>query len=404
MKINAVKIAIFSDNFYPELSGISDSVITLSKELVSRGHSVRFYVPYYSPKDYGIAQLEPRELDLGNNITITRFSSIPFTSAGSTGQTRFVIPTGLRCLSFIRNRPDIIHTQQMYGAGIEAVAAAKYLKIPIVGTNHTALREFLSFSPIKAKWFKKWSLGYESWYYNQCEFVSAPSQSVFDDMEQNGFYRPHSVVSNPIDTEIFRAGSDSERAEVKAANGFSEKTVFYAGRLGPEKNVDVIIKAMALVNKEIPEVCLAIAGHGTSRGALKAMADEMSIGKSVKFLGTLDKPSLAKIYNASEVFAITSTSETQSLTLMQAMACGLPVVGVRAKALPEYINVENGFIVEPGDYEGLAEKIVFLLKNSKQRELLGRGALEHSRKYSASRITDEWERIYRETLGNKRHI
>lgn len=394
-----MKIAIFADNFYPELSGISDSVITLSRELALRGHTIHFYVPHYSPKDYRIVNLKLEELDLGKNIAITRFSSIPFTSAGSTGQTRFVIPTGLRCLSFIRNRPDIIHTNQMYGSGVEALVAAKVLKIPLVGTNHTALREFLSFSPIKAAWFKDWGLGYESWYYNRCEFVTAPSQSVFNDMEQNGFYRPHSVVSNPIDTETFRPSSESEREKTKEMFGLSGKTVFYVGRLGPEKNVEVIVNAMALVKRKIPDAGLAIAGYGTSMVSLKILAEKLGLSGSIKFLGTVDKVTVAQLFNASEVFAIASTSETQSLTLMQALACGRPVVGVRAKALPEYINPDNGFLVEPGDYKALAEKIISLLENPKQREILGRGALEYSKKFSASRITDEWERIYRETLG-----
>ena len=71
-----MKIAIYSDNFYPEMSGISDSIIALAKELSRRGHRVNFYVPRYSKKNFRISKLKPEELNLGKNIEIFRLPSI----------------------------------------------------------------------------------------------------------------------------------------------------------------------------------------------------------------------------------------------------------------------------------------------------------------------------------------
>lgn len=72
-----MRIAIFSDNFYPELSGISDSIIALSKELAKRGHFIDFYVPYYPKADYKLANVAEHEIDLGKNIKVHRFNSFP---------------------------------------------------------------------------------------------------------------------------------------------------------------------------------------------------------------------------------------------------------------------------------------------------------------------------------------
>ena len=115
-------------------------------------------------------------------------------------------------------------------------------------------------------------------------------------------------------------------------------------------------------------------------------------------MGFLDKPTLADAYNASKIFAITSTSDTQSLVMMQAMACALPIIGVRARALPEYINQDNGILIEPGDYETLAKKIIFLLKNNVARRKLGKGARIFAEKFSAPVIAKEWENIYEKAI------
>ncbi|MGC9610799.1 MAG: hypothetical protein ABSE68_01075 [Minisyncoccia bacterium] len=93
-----MKIAIFSDNFYPELSGVSDSIIASATELGKFGHHIVIFAPKYSERDFKMSNLPFREPDLGGNVLVRRFYSIPFRGAGSTGQSRIVIPTGLRWL------------------------------------------------------------------------------------------------------------------------------------------------------------------------------------------------------------------------------------------------------------------------------------------------------------------
>ena len=110
-----MRIAIYSDNFYPELSGISDSVMALSKELGRRGHFVNFYVPMYAREAYATANVPYKEIELGSNIKVTRFFSFPVKTG--TGHGRLVIPTGFRVLAASKFKPDIIHTQLFFGVG-----------------------------------------------------------------------------------------------------------------------------------------------------------------------------------------------------------------------------------------------------------------------------------------------
>jgi len=388
-----MKIAIFSDNFYPELSGISDSIISLAKELVKLGHKINFYVPKYSAKDFG--GLAERELTLDKNIKIKRLFSLPAPFAGA--KARLVLPSFFRP-SYGDFKPDIIHSQLFFGVGLEALALARYFKLPIIGTNHTAITEFVRAMPFLPGLFKKSSLDYAVWYYNCCDFVTAPSRSVFEEMSRYGFERPYEVISNPLDTKIFRPLKAGP--VLKKQFKLSTKTVVYVGRLSREKNIEIIIKAIALAKKKISDINLAIAGGGKAQAELVGLVKELGLEKEVKFLGVLSHEKIVELYNASEIFAIASTSETQSLVLMQALACGLPSVVVDARALPEYVNEKNGCVVKAGDERAMAEKFILLLENNELRETLSRGAVESVRKFSAPNIAAKWEKLYGKVMEN----
>jgi len=280
------------------------------------------------------------------------------------------------------------------------LSAAKLNRLPLIGTNHTAISEFVKYVPGDFNFLKKFSLNYAVWYYNRCDFVTAPSLSVFEEMLKYGFLKPHQVVSNPIDINVFRP--DLNKKKLKEKFNLSDRTVVYAGRLAVEKNIEVVIKAVALAKEKIKGINLALAGAGKFEPELREQAKACSLKKEVKFLGRLSQKELAELYQASEVFVIASTSETQSLTLMQAMAAGLPAVVVDSRALPEYVNEKNGFVVKVGDEKAIAEKFILLLENNQLREELSQGAAEYVKQFSAFSIAKEWEKLYSETVENYR--
>ena len=385
-----MRIAIFSDVFYPELSGISDSLISLTKELAAMGHEIRFYVPEYSAKNYAFAGLPPAELDIGSNISFKRLFSVPYPTG--TKQGRLVIPFPLFLFDIKKFNPDIIHTQLFFGAGIGALLAGAFLKKPVIGTNHTAIKEFVKFSPLRGKWVSSLALRYVNWYYGKCGLITAPSRSVIDEMRFYGFKKESRIISNPVDTGTFTPIGNKKRLKKKF--GLGNYVVIHAGRLSRERKINVIIDAARRVKKQFPAAELAIAGRGVAENELKSQAEKLGIKSSVKFLGFLDQRTLSDAYNASEIFAITSTSDTQSMVMMQAMASGLPVIGVKSRALPEYINKKNGILIEPDDAGALAKKILFLFKNPEKRKELGAGARKFSLHFSSKSIAKSWEKIY----------
>lgn len=392
--IQKMRIAIFSDNFYPEISGISDSIISLAKELDKLGHTVRFYVPRYSAENYKKLGLTQQEIALGKNISIVRLSSVPYKTG--TGQGRAVVPNPFIYFNVKKFNPDVIHTQLFFGAGLDAVWCAKLLKKPLIGTNHTAVKEFMKYSPFKSKWAADKTIRYVNWYYGNCDFITAPSRSVTDEMKLYGLKKESLIISNPIDVQTFAPLKNKK--ELKKKFGFGNYTVIHAGRISPERKIDVMVEALSFVKKEFPKVELVIAGNGTGQEELELLAEKLGVAASLKFLGFLSKPGLCEAYNAAEIFAITSTSDTQSMVMMQAMAVGLPVVGVNARALPEYINKNNGFVVEPDNPEALAKKIVFLLKTPATRKKLGSGARKFAANFGSEKIAESWEKIYENAI------
>ena len=210
------------------------------------------------------------------------------------------------------------------------------------------------------------------------------------------FHKPGRAVANPAELEAFEPATPEEKAEYKRSLGLTGPVVLYAGRLGVEKRVDVVVRAIALLVKDFPTITLVATGHGAAEGGLKALAQNLGVGRHVKFTGFLSRATLPHAYKTADVFAMMSTSDSQSIALMQAYSSGVPAVCARARGLPDYTPKEAGFLVEPGDHKALAEKLKLLLNDSYLRERMGAAAAGYVKKFSPEKIADEWEQIYRE--------
>lgn len=388
-----MRIAVFTDNFYPEIGGIQDSIRTSVRELGTRGHEIMVFAPAAAERDYRRANLPVGEPELGANVTVRRLFSMPILS--SSQQSRIVIPVGQCWRDFVVFQPDIVHTHSFLGVGLEGLWAARRFGVPVVGTNHWAMSAFDMYAPLARSAFRHVSSNAVVRYYQCCNYVTGPSHFTIADMQAIGLTKPYKVISNPIDTRIFHRISRENKQKLKARLGLGAASVIYAGRLAPEKRLDLLLNAVAKARQSVPDISLVVAGHGSSREKLIALAHELDINQRVYFVGTLPHIELAELFSASDQFAIASTSETQSMVLLQAMACGLPATGVRSGGLPEHIPATTGLLSEPGDVVGLATNFVRLLTSQSLREKMGRQAHKFASKFSVSSIADAWEDVYK---------
>ncbi len=391
-----MRIAVFTDNFYPEIGGIQDSIRTSVRELGARGHHLMVFAPAAAERDYRRANLPVGELELGLNVTVQRLFSVPMLS--SSQQSRMVIPTGQCWRELSAFQPDIVHTHSFLGVGLEGLWAARRLGVPVVGTNHWAMSAFDMYAPLARRAFRHLSSNAVVRYYQCCNYVTGPSHFTIQDMRTTGLTRPGTVISNPIDTKIFHKISGNGKQRLKERLGLGAATVIYAGRLAPEKHIDQLIHVVARTRVSLPDISLVLAGHGSSRGKLKTLAHELGVNQRIYFVGTVPHKELAELFSAADLFAITSTSETQSMVLLQAMACGLPAIGVRCGGLPEHIPSGAGLLAEPGNLADLSSHFVKLLASQSLRERMGRKAHKFARKFSVSCIADAWENLYKNLI------
>ena len=391
-----MRIAMFTDYFFPELGGIQDSIATISRSLGCRGHRVDIYAPRYAGPDYRRIGVPTRERDLGENVRVRRRPSLPFPS--STRQSRAALPSPIApALLLARGKPDVIHTHSFFGIGLEALLNGAILGIPVIGTNHTTIAGFGPHIPISVRR----AGAYVTWFHNRCDHVTAPSQSVFVELGIAKLHRPHQVISNPIDTRLFTPVRPDERAALRARRGLTVPTVTYAGRLGPEKNIEVLLHAMAVLRRHSVAVELMIAGHGSHEPILRTLAAELRIDQKVRFLGTLAQEDLSELLRISDAFTIMSTSETQSMVLLQAMASGIPVVAADSRALPEFVSPANGVLVDPHDPALLARVLGDILASPERRQAMGSAGRQTAERYGIESVTDRWEALYQSALQRK---
>lgn len=394
-----MKIAIFVDSFYPVLGGMEDATALLAKSLGEAGQQVDLYIPYFNRRNYLGRHLPIGDLDLGPNVHFYHLFSLPLPYWLFAA--RLVIPTlsGYRLLR--RNRPDLIHVQSIWGAGLEALLASRLLNIPLVGTNHSIISAFGDYLPFARQFLTRALVRYDAWFYNHCHLVSAPSLSALKALEGSGLIVPRRVISNIIERDIFSTLTDcGEKEKIKDEFGFGGHCplIAFAGRFAIEKRVEIILQAVNLVQRDLPEVLLALAGSGVQQRNWEKLIARLGIEQNVKFVGRLGKEQLAKLFQIANVFAIASPVESQGMVALQAMSTGLPVVGVNGQAIPEYVNHENGYIVPVDDYRAMAECLLKLLKDPLTAQALGRKGREKVEPYAKESIIHQWTEVYRSVI------
>ncbi len=382
-----MRIAFYSDVFYPELSGITDSLLITGRALARRGHSVLYVGPRYGTEDYAVIGTEPsKESEATNGFPVVRMPSLHLPHS-PTGQTRFTLPFGAPRAEIDAFDPDIIHTHGPYAVGLAALRAAKRLKVPLVGTNHTPIEEYFPAG-------KSLMRAYDAWYYNHCDFMTTPYAELIAHMQGAGFRRRARELPNPVELSLFRQPHAAEKTELKRAMGLAGPTVLYVGNFYAGKNIDVTLEAVARLLPEFPTLTFVVVGRGEEEERLRILANRLGIERSVRFTGFVPMKDLLPYYQAADLFAIMSTVDTQSIALMQAFASGLPAIGAKARGLPDFLPPTCGFLVEPGDAAELAARMREIILDIPLQERMGRAAVDYVRQFAPDTIAERWEEIY----------
>ncbi len=383
-----MRLAVFTDSYTPQINGVVTQIINITAEFLKRGHKVMVIAPSQDSK------FRHAKGDNGGFEEIF-LSSIALPTYKDYRITHFFSPGVFHEVE--RFRPDVVHVHTPFSVGWLGVNCAKRLKVPVVGTYHTLIPEFLTYLPIPVlkdtALAKKLAWGYTNLFYNSCSLVTTPTGFMRDELEANGVKKGVVVLPNAIDFSKFNK-------HAKKSYGVKKPRLIYFGRIGFEKNLEVLIHALKHLLWKDWVLSLTITGSGPAEAYLKAIVAEEKLDRHVAFHEALKDDALARHVSKHDIFVTASTIETQGLTVLEAMAAGLPCVGADYLGIKDSIKEgKNGYLFKPYDFKELASKVEKLLSSAALRKRLGRNAISTARKYSVENMADRAEEIYRKLTG-----
>ncbi len=394
-----MRICLFTDSFLPYISGVSSAVYNQANELARRGHSVSIFHPRASKADAfeTIPGLDSSVSVYGLPFSVPTFN-IP--------KLRWSMPLFLYSYRRLRqDPPDLVHVHTEFGCGLEGMLLARWKNVPIVGTFHTffAEPEYLRQFYLPAYgWTQKLMWKYSVGFFNRCNQIVSPSESVRDHLVSRGMWRPTTVLSNGIERMTMRP--KEEIAAFRASMGIEDFAFIYIGRVSPEKSLEVALEAFALVLEANPKTKFVLIGNGPGDAAVDAKIAELGIKDAVIRTGRIERDVLMRENYPllGDVFVTASKTENQPVSILEALAFGLPLVGPRAKGIPELVDDGvNGLIFEPDDVKGMAERMTRLMLDRELHVGMKQASLDAAATHDLQHVGDRLESIYRLAIEEK---
>lgn len=381
-----MRIGIFTDTYPPYINGVSTSIVMLEQALEEKGHEV-FIVTINN---------ETMSYKFEKDNKLIRIPGIPI----GIYDYRLSGVYPIRAVEQIKKwNLDVIHSQTEFGIGTFARIIAKQLNIPLVHTYHTMYEDYIHY--ITKGYFKgasKKIVEYFTKFY--CDKTASelivPTKKTYDLFkEKYKVDRNVHIVPTGIEIERFYEENFSKKEinEIRKKLKIDPKdfVILFVGRLGLEKSVDLLIEGQVGLLKTDPNCKLVIIGDGPDVDNYKELARKLRVEESVIFTGKVPWEEVPKYYQLATVFATASRTETQGLTVIEAMAASIPVVAADDESFKQVIvDGLNGYLF--ANKKEYKKQIRKLMEDPELCKKMGAQALvsakPHSSKYFAEKVLD----------------
>ncbi len=381
-----MRIGLFTESYPPLINGVSTSVQTLIAQLEHAGHDVFVFTSRY-----------PKHRD--DRPHVYRYPSF-----NSLVEPDYVLPIPISpriAAAIPRLKLDIVHSQSPFLLGLLARRIARRYGLPHLSTNHTLYSEYAHYVPLLPRAFVKVAIiRWMHKFYNACDHVLAPSHLTRSRLQEYGVHAPISVVPTGIPAPPFLL---AKPADTKRDLGLppNARLLLYVGRLAPEKNLGMLLRAFRRISDQTDDTFLVLAGSGTSASALRRRAKQLGIEARTLFTGFVGRTTLDPLYAASDLFLFPSVTETQGLAVGEALAAGTPCIVVNGGGAPEAIrNGVNGFVVED-DPAQMAEHALRLLGDDALRRSMAAEALAGAALMTPEHAARRILTLYEELVGRQ---
>lgn len=397
-----MRIGIFTDTYPPFINGVSTSITMLQKSLIKEGHEV--YIVTVNPENMSYCY--------DNDDHIIRIPGIPvgiydYRLSG-------IYP--IRAINKIKKwNLDVIHSHTEFGVGTFARIIAKQFKIPLVHTYHTMYEDYVHY--ITKGHFDKSSkkiIEYLTKFY--CDKTASelivPSTKTYNLFkEKYKFDKNVHIVPTGVEIERFyKENQDFKEISLIRKELNIKKDDFiilYVGRLAQEKNVELLIKSHADIVKKNKKCKLVIVGSGPDYEKYINLSKNLKISGNVIFTNAIPWEEVPNYYHLAHVFVTASKTETQGITVIEAMAASIPVICIEDESFSNVvINHLNGrTFTNSAEYK----RVIFdILKDkdelSKMEKQARITAESHSLKYYAKSVLDVYESAIRNQKKNKNFV
>lgn len=381
---------IATETYVPDVNGAAYFVQRLARLLVSRGHEVHVVCPR-------AARQRPVELDVAIVHELPS-RGVPRYPQLRVARPLLARPSMRRVLSAIE--PDVVHVQNHFTVGRAAQAEARRRAVPVIGTNHFLPANLLVYLPVPVS--MEPAIERLLWWqlrrvYGELDLLTAPTTYAAA-RSARACKRKFEVISCGVDVTEFRpdVSPDGFRARYDIPAG---PTVLAVGRLDPEKHLPELIEALALLRDRV-EAHLVIVGRGQQRTRLERMTRRLGLSEHVTFCGMVPDDLMPNAYAVGDVYCHAGRAELQSISTLEAMASGRPVVAADAGALPLLVrDGVNGYLFRPGDVSGLAARLEGVLADDALRRQMGATSRATVLEHGAERSASDFEAIYERAMS-----
>jgi len=396
-----VKIAFFNDTYHPYVSGVISSVDRFTMALRERGHEVELYVPGN--------WTSPWKETVGDDVHEVPSFPVPGFEGLRIG-TPLLADGHLSVSSGVDDEMDVVHAHSPFVIGRIGARLSEKRHLPFIFTCHSIYPRYSEYVPLVSDLAADVIREYVTEFCTWCDVVLAPSRYVKRVLRMWGVTSRIEILPSGVDVdqvgrvkqaEVLDASETRRRLLSSIGVDVEEKVLLSVGRIDPQKNLEFLLDVLQHLLEDLP-VHLVVIGDGPGREKLVNSAEDRGLAGRVHFLGKKSFSEVVKWYCTADAFCFSSTTETQGLVVVEAMAADLPVVALSSASSRELIDDGvNGLLTRqcPGEFARAVRRVLT------DRELVRRlaaGGTECAERYSIDVLTDRLTDIYRSAIDRKR--
>lgn len=393
-----MKIAMFTDAFFPRINGVYISVNSFATQLVNLGHEVCIICPSYEKvkKSYE----EKIELENGKHILVYRLSSHEFVFSKEDRLAKLTqYPYMKKYLDAFK--PDIVHINSEFPVGRLGHLYSKKRKIPMVYTFHTYwetyFKNYATFIPEKIT--RAIGRSVTIFFLKRANYIICPTHRFEQVVKEYGISRECIIL--PTGISLKKVSKEDEKAkevEQKIKNDFpickDKRILLYVGRVAVEKNLDFLVNVFDEVCKTNDDVCMIFTGGGPSLESLKKTAFKSKNKNLIHFTDYVPRDELPYIYQMADIFVFPSLTETQGLVTIEAMTQSLPVVAIGEMGTLDVMQGDNGGFMVQNNLNEFVQKVNLLLSDKNLLEEKRKEAQKYSEQWSIEQTTNKLLSLY----------